>query len=253
MAKNKAGLHKNISSIFDGVPIPKGGEKQPAHGPSTGRVGYVPPQSPPESPKTSPKPPEQTPVAPQPAKKVAGPVAGGRTAAFTAKKPASGWLAKRLGAPSSAVSGTRQKVMAMLIPVLLVFLIAVLVYNSGVISPKRPRHVSSAQPAGMEPAVPSHIEIPWQSPAEYAAAVPDPMARDFQTVAATGAVINTELIVTAIVYTPERAYATVGTTIVKEGDQIMGATVVKINPDSVEFERDAERWTQKVRDTEVRE
>ncbi len=50
-----------------------------------------------------------------------------------------------------------------------------------------------------------------------------------------------------ILYSEENPSAIIGTEIVHEGATVSGATVVKINKDSVEFERDGKRWTQKVK------
>jgi type II secretory pathway component PulC len=54
------------------------------------------------------------------------------------------------------------------------------------------------------------------------------------------------LIVKGIVYSEDSSFAIIGTEIVHEGGTVSGATVVKINPDSVEFEMNGKRWTQKV-------
>ncbi|MHC4155328.1 MAG: hypothetical protein ACYST6_10465 [Planctomycetota bacterium] len=253
MARNKAGLHKNISSIFDGAPVPKGGEKQPSHGTGPRRIGYVPSKPPSAPPQSAPKPPKAAHLPPQPAKETPRTTARSRSAALSAKQPLSGWLTKKMFAPKAGISTARQKLMAMLIPVLLVLLIAVLVYNSGMISPRRQLRRTTPQPAGAEPAVPSGVAIAWDRPAEYTTASRDPMARDLKTIATPLTVAMTELVVSGIVSTEDTPRAIIGTTIVEEGDEILGATVVKINRDGVEFEKDGKRWTQKVRDTEVRE
>ncbi|MHC4363249.1 MAG: hypothetical protein ACYSTZ_10505 [Planctomycetota bacterium] len=51
-----------------------------------------------------------------------------------------------------------------------------------------------------------------------------------------------------IVYSEERATALVGNQIVRAGSKINGVTIVKINKNSVELERNGETWIQKVRD-----
>jgi len=49
---------------------------------------------------------------------------------------------------------------------------------------------------------------------------------------------------------PQDVYGTVvDTRLLREGDKIDGATVVKIYEDRVEFEKDGKRWTQKEGDT----
>lgn len=52
--------------------------------------------------------------------------------------------------------------------------------------------------------------------------------------------------VNGIIYSTDNPCAVVGSRIVSVGDVVNGATVVKINPKSVEFERDNNKWTQYV-------
>ena len=52
--------------------------------------------------------------------------------------------------------------------------------------------------------------------------------------------------VRGVAFTSERPSAVIGTTIVHEGDVVLGATVVKINKRSVKFGVNGETWTQKV-------
>jgi type II secretory pathway component PulC len=67
------------------------------------------------------------------------------------------------------------------------------------------------------------------------------------TTVSTGTGTETpQLIVKAIVYSEDNPSAVIGKQIVHEGDEISGATIVKINEDSVEFEMNGERWKQKV-------
>jgi hypothetical protein len=50
-----------------------------------------------------------------------------------------------------------------------------------------------------------------------------------------------------ILYSEDNPSALIGETIVREGDIIDGVKVVKINRDTVEFEKDGEKWTQQAR------
>ena len=52
--------------------------------------------------------------------------------------------------------------------------------------------------------------------------------------------------VRGIVYSEDNPSAVVSNEIVHEGDEIAGATVVKIHKDRVEFEMNGKTWTQKV-------
>lgn len=56
-----------------------------------------------------------------------------------------------------------------------------------------------------------------------------------------------EIIVRGILYSEDNPSAVIGRRIVYEGDEVSGATIVKINEDSVEFEMNGKRWRQKVR------
>jgi hypothetical protein len=53
-------------------------------------------------------------------------------------------------------------------------------------------------------------------------------------------------IVKGILYSADNPAAIIGTQIVHAGDKISGATVVKINKGSVEFEMDGKKWEQNV-------
>jgi hypothetical protein len=56
-----------------------------------------------------------------------------------------------------------------------------------------------------------------------------------------------EIKLTAILYSEEKSSAIINGKIVKEGDTINGAKVVKIHADGVELERDGVKWTQRAR------
>jgi hypothetical protein len=138
-------------------------------------------------------------------------------------------------------------------PILLVLLIGVLVYNSGTLTPRRRPGAAGPQPAGTARVAAAGVQIPWQSPPEFTAAIQDPMARKLATLSSRRILTRDELVVTGIATDGQTPRALIGTEIVEQGQTIMGATVTRITPDSVEFEMDGKTWTQKVRDTEVRE
>ena len=54
-------------------------------------------------------------------------------------------------------------------------------------------------------------------------------------------------VVDGIIYSIEDSSAIINGHLVKEGDTIFGATVVEIGRKTVEFEKDGERWEQRVR------
>ncbi len=55
-----------------------------------------------------------------------------------------------------------------------------------------------------------------------------------------------KLIVKGVLYSKDNPSAIIGSQIVHEGDEVSGATVVKINEDSIEFEMNGKRWIQEV-------
>ena len=91
--------------------------------------------------------------------------------------------------------------------------------------------------------IPAGSEIDGQIPASYPTMLRDPM--QFGPATATQGETG-KLIVKGIVYSEDNPSAVIGSQIVHEGDEVSGATVVKINKDSVEFEMNDKRWTQKV-------
>lgn len=54
------------------------------------------------------------------------------------------------------------------------------------------------------------------------------------------------MVVKAIVHSEDKPSAVINEEVVFEGDEVMGATITKINPDSVEFEMNDKKWTQEV-------
>ena len=90
----------------------------------------------------------------------------------------------------------------------------------------------------------ANIEIDWPVPPVYSADTRDPMELGSRRQIR----IETpdDLVVKGITYSEDRKFAVIGTKTMQEGDTILGATIVEISPNSVVFERDGKRWTQKV-------
>jgi hypothetical protein len=61
------------------------------------------------------------------------------------------------------------------------------------------------------------------------------------------AVSSNKVALKGILYSEDNPSALIGETIVAEGDIIDGVKVVKINKDTVEFEKDGEKWTQRTK------
>ncbi len=243
MAKQKPGLHKRIQLIFEGVPIPKddsGAESDSAPAPEDRshlppeppaasvrvletREPYVPTQPLSESAFASPEEPE--------AEKIVKPEVRTR------------WhkIKDRLFGAEESISGSRQKVMVLLVPILLTVLIVLLVRYLQTAPSRR-----SKGPVGVASSGPSEAsgnEIEWEIPEPYPTTIRDPMA--FGTTAVEQTRVS-QIIVRGIVLSEDGATAVIGTKIVREGDEIDGVVIVKINQDSVDFEKDGEKWTQEV-------
>ena len=139
------------------------------------------------------------------------------------------------GAPSS-----RQKMMILLSPVLVIALLLA-VMNAAKTAPKK-----SAKPSMKATAAAAALDgkINWQIPQPIPANLRNPMV--FGAVTTPGKETTEGPVVKGIVYSEDNPCAVVGDRIVSAGDTVAGATVVKINPDSVDFANGDKKWTQKV-------
>jgi hypothetical protein len=148
---------------------------------------------------------------------------------------------KKLVTARPGVDPRRQKAMTLLVPVLLIVFIFVL---TKVLAPPSQTHgAANLGPTNVSAA--SDVEIDWEVPAPYSAALRDPMSVIVSAGGQTDAATSV-LVVRGTVYGDDHPLAVVGTQVVREGDVVSGATVVKIDGDSVEFEMSGKRWTQKV-------
>jgi len=263
MAKRREGLHKEVSAIFDGVPIPKSnGAPQPAGAPTPGATGHVLPKLP-TAPRqltpSTPKPPQpaETPPAPklrEPGQLLPKAAPAKRIEADAAVKPkrqirgreipqwqrALEQIKTKLFTPKPGVSAIRQKAIVILAPALFIVMIFVFIQ---VLSGPSPM---TSMGQGFGPTNPiggSNNKIDWQIPERYPTTLRDPMQFGSVTVAQAG---TSGLTVRAIVYSRDDPVALISRRRVHEGDKVLGATVVKINEGSVEFEMNGKRWTQRV-------
>jgi len=243
MSKGRIGLHKEISSIFDGVPVPKGnGVEQPVGAPAPAHTGYPPQKTPAQLPQHPPvqKPQQSSPSLPQ----VPLPQQLEANAAVKTTRQIpwqQTWLQikNKLLKPKPGVGAKRQMTMVVLIPVLFIILFFVITQVFSTPSRKTPRPAV----ASLTNAASAANKIDWQIPEPYPTTLRDPMQFGSQTSAQPGL---GELVLKGIVYSEDSPSAVVGTQIVRQGDKISGVTVVKINTDSVEFEMNGKSWTQKV-------
>jgi len=168
--KKKAGLHKEISSIFDGVPVTSDRTAARPHtGPEQGQAGYDSPR-PPIKPPQNPQIPGSYQRSEQPG--VAHAKTGEATAAVGGGPLQQ--IVKKLFASKPGVSSTRQKATVLLVPVLAIVLVVVLAKSLGIPSLK------TKEPVIPKPATPVGAVttgITWQKPEPYPTGLRDPTNR----------------------------------------------------------------------------
>lgn len=255
MPKNKAGLHKQVSSIFTGIPVPTDDKadkasstatkEQPTYGPPSHLSGTtvkdvlqskLSPQKtiPTEKPKAEEKKAAQV---QKPVKiKSSGP---------SALEQAVQRIKDRLFAPQAGVNPARQKAMVVLVPVMFIGMVLAFYKMLGG-GPDETTGPKVITPSNTIAAASSTID--WKIPDLYPTTLRDPMQFKKEVVTPTTNPDKTEEIaVKGILYSEENPSVIIGIEILHEGDIVSGATIVKINEDSVEFEMNGKEWTQKVR------
>ena len=251
MANRKGGLHKKISSIFDGVPVPQRDEPQEA-------------ESQRNDPGSAPERSEQAPSVSQ-----SRPTAGHGVRRQSHEKHTAGFLqrqGKKILKPPAGVSAKRQKTMVFLLCALAVVFIVVVFRllspstrhrkTQAPVSPPNDNVVSLPQGQGSEV---EETTIDWQIPEVVIATQRDPMYVEGQESPVTEEekrdYVSDIFVVHSILYSETKGW-TAGVAIsnkkdehvteyriVHEGERLSDAIVAKINGDSVEFERNGRRWT----------
>ncbi len=190
--------------------------------------------------------------------------------AATAEQPESGLLIEetsdgpwqqikdKLFTPKPGGSPTRQKAMVIMVPVLAI----IMIFAFRQVLSKAP-HKTKAAGTEDAPVVVSNAdsghEIDWKIPEPISVMTRDPIKLPDESSTQnaeqngqqneTASEVTTEtMIVRDIVYSKDKPSAVIGSKIVYVGDKINDITIVKINRDSIEFERNGDRWEQNVRD-----
>jgi len=252
MAKKRTGLQSEIAGIFSGVPIPKkGGQRSQLDSPASkpddpvsNRSGSIPKP-------VAPQP--HVPVAPTPKKPVEPLPATPRPKVVEVKVPEqktrrtpkkiSRRRKDKLYASKTGASSSRQKTSIIL---LVLFTSALVFVLARPYFPSR-RNANTSATAGQANTGNSpmaNIKINWPVPPVYSAKLRDPMEMGTRQ----QIIIETpvDLVVKGITTSEDRKFAVIGTQLMQEGDTILDATIIQINPNNVVFERDGERWTQEV-------
>ena len=293
--KNKAGLQKQVSSVFRGVPLPQNKNTEKPHDtPESNTTPEVFPKIAPVDSHTQksslfsrlsqsegssdgaeqnqtanvfPKPtstiktPQNSLINKQPEaeeslKQPAPPIQPEHESFFESASVGF-WqqIKDKLFAPKPAVSQAKQKAMVIMIPILAVVMIFVL---RQVLS-KSPRNTEGAgtddAPVVVADTDTDH-EIDWKIPEPITIITRDPIklpdesdtqnTEQVEQNGTTGEITAGMAVVRDIVYSEDKPSALIGSKIVYVGDVINGVTIVKIDRDSVEFEKNGNRWEQKV-------
>jgi hypothetical protein len=160
-------------------------------------------------------------------------------------KPAIRPYARKEGA-----GNRRQRLMTALIPVLVIAIIALVKKPLGMHPTAK---AASAPPSPIVRPVSPDVEIAWEIPGLYEPGGRDPMqltpppatmAVNSEETTAHAAEPPVDLIVTGVLYSEDRPSAIINTQVVREGQQVSGTTVNKIDRDGVQFERNGRKWKQ---------
>lgn len=164
-------------------------------------------------------------------------------------------IKSKLFTPKPGVSPARQTAMVIMVPILaivMIFVIRQILSKSphktkGADTDDIPIVTANADPGdGIDWKIPEPITIVTKDPVKY----PDqndtqPNQQQNQS---TGGNKTETINIRDIIFSKDKPSALVGSKIVYVGDTINGMTITKINRDSIEFERDGQRWEQNVRD-----
>jgi hypothetical protein len=160
----------------------------------------------------------------------------------------------KLFTPKPGSSPTRQKAMVIMVPILAI----VMIFTFRQVLSKAPRKTKGAgtdETTVVVASADSGHEIDWKVPEPISVMTRDPIKLPDESGTQNGEEDETAnkpnqgvIIVRDIVYSHDRPSAVIGTKIVYVGDKVNDATILKINRDSIEFEKDGDRWKQNTRD-----
>lgn len=237
--RQRSGLHKDISSIFDGVPVPD----------STGGKDYTKNVSRPDSEARHLPPVVGAVESGAPSAKPVEKIVQQKTPSVKIKKPSAAGqafeqLKAKLLTPPEGVSPAKHKATLVMIPALLVIVVAV--FGRNFISAGGGVKGTSETQENIEiAAVAPKTEIQWQKPLLYPENLRDPMTR-YSSFSGTETAVSGDIVVRGIAWSSDKPAAVIGTKIMYVGDAIQGATIKKIMKDGVEFESEGKTWIQKV-------
>jgi hypothetical protein len=138
----------------------------------------------------------------------------------------------------NAGDADKNKKMLMLMPVLLIGLIFAVSRAL-----KQPASSQAAFQSVSTSADANFVKINWPLPEVYPADLRDPMQPGSSIV---GEDKSGNVIIKGIIYSEDKPAVLIDDKIMRQGDAVAGATIVKINKDSVEFKMKDKVWTQQV-------
>jgi len=265
----KSGLHKQISSIFDGVPVPPNSDLQENTEPSD---ELAKPQTQ-DAPKSANR--QEAPTAPQtsgsslvkrltanqsdtlerdpiPVVQVGRPMPLQKSKAMSksTKGPSFVIQVKKAVFGSQSSLDPRQKKTAMLVGILsLIFGVVLFVSLGGVGGTQVAAADTTSGDQTIQTQTAKKTAQEWKSPNPLPqdlrnATSPEMTHSDAQQEGSTAE--NRELIVKGILFSKNKPSAIINDQILAEGQSFSGIKLLKITKDAVEFEANEKRWTQSV-------
>jgi hypothetical protein len=222
--KTKSGLQKPISSIFESIPQTKSIENDETEMPSASAIQSHDP------PKPTIAPSQMENVIPKPQEEGISPPMqySDLVPAETDRKPKQQlWLKNMVGPLVAAI-----------------FAIATILTTAGmmgVFTSYEQVTIADTPVIPTEPVAQEAPAIDWR--------IPKPVEVSSINVTSSSdnsKTIQESIIVKGILYGTEKSLVIIGTEVCMVGDNVAGATIINIDRKSVEFERNSERWTQKV-------
>jgi len=138
----------------------------------------------------------------------------------------------------NAGDADKNKKMLMLMPVLFIGLIFAVSRAL-----KQPASSQAAVQTAGKSADTNFVKINWPLPEVYPADLRDPMQPGSSI---AGEDKSGNVIIKGIIYSEDKPAVLIDDRIMRQGDTVGRATIVKINKDSVEFKMDDKTWTQQV-------
>ncbi|MHC4881069.1 MAG: hypothetical protein ACYTEN_06875 [Planctomycetota bacterium] len=269
----KSGLHKQISSIFDGVPVPQNNDL-PAEADASSVLmqpetrDTTEPQEPME-PQARPNPapaaePSRSSLAKRmsadpsecasaPAIQVDRPMPLPKSSAMAAKTgpSISSQARKALFGSSRGALDARQKKMAGLVGVLgVVFGVVMFISLGGVGQSQATAANGTTDNQTVQTQTPTKSAQDWKTPQPLPADLRDATSTASRQTDSTGDASGNfgsgELAVKGIVFSQNKPSAIINSEILTEGQSINGVTIVRITKDAVEFKSNDKQWTQQV-------